>query len=681
MLPRSVRLSDVTRTLLCAGGLFLINLYVCRELFWTEYVNQMGSIEGAFIALARYITRNAADLTWFPLWYNGIPFQDSYPPLFHWIVAIWASVFHWTPAHAYHFIAAFFYCIGPVALFFLCTALSGSRAYSFFAGLSYSVLSPSAFVIADIRHEIGLLRPRRLQALVAWGEAPHVAGLALLTLAVLALHRAVTRRRPIDAIVCAVLFAATVATNWLAAVALFAAGVAYLCSSTLRGGVLALPITLLAYGMVVPWIPPSTIQTIRMNAPHLGDFGGVYAGMSRNLLILGLATAVVVLIIRRLTNSLPVRFGAIFSFLMAALVLPGFWWKLYIVPQPTRYQLELELGLTILVIFAIKVMLHRSPGRVRAAIAITAMLLAVIPAKSDRRFARYVMSPVKITQTIEYKTATWLDRNLPGLRVFASGSTQFWLNAFTDNPEVTGGFDNGVVNQVTRTASYIIRSGDGAGDRDAEISIVWLKALGVHAVVVGGPDSTQAYRDYRNPRKFDGILKILWHEGDDSVYLVPQRSASLARVVIRSDLVLRTPANGIDVEPLLPYVKALDNPAMPDADFRWITRHSASIHAMLSRRHIVSIQISYHPGWHARVNGAEKLVVEDGLGQMYVEPDCDGACSIELTYDGGREMRIARAIAMIAWIVAIAVLAMSFRRLLKNRSALTCFQWLLAAVY
>ncbi|HLX46380.1 MAG TPA: hypothetical protein VKR43_23195 [Bryobacteraceae bacterium] len=650
-----------TRTISCACGLFIINFYVCREMFWTAYINQMGSIEAAFIGLARYIAGNFRDLTWFPLWYGGIPFQNSYPPLFHSIVALWTNLFHWQPALAYHFVAAFFYCIGPVALFLLCLSLSGSRAYSFFAGLMYSVLSPSAFVIPAIRREIGLLRPRRFQALAAWGEGPHVAGIALLTLSVLCLHRASTRRRPIDIVLCAVLFAATVLTNWLAAVALFAAGIAYICSTNLRSGVVALTAALLAYGLVIPWIPPSTVQTIRINAPHLGDYAGVYANMPRSLAIVAIAALVLVLAIRRLTPSLAIRFGAIFALLMAAPVLPAYWWKIYILPQPDRYQLEFELALSMLIVFAFKPVIDRVPRPARIGLAAIAILLAMIPAKSDRRFARYLLSPVKIDQTIEYQTAVWCDRNLNGRRVFASGSTQFWLNAFSDTQQVTGGFDNGVVNQVTRMASYQIRSGDGAGNRDAEISILWLKAMGAHAIAVAGPDTTQAYRDDRNPGKFNGVLPALWHQGGDTIFQVPQRSTSLARIVTNPDLVLRTPANGIDVGPLSAYVKALDNPTLPEADFRWTTDHSASIHSILSPDHVVSIQLTDHTGWHARINGAEKQVLPDGLGQMYVEPHCAGACSIELSYDGGAEMQIARWIAAISWALAAAMLALGSR--------------------
>jgi hypothetical protein len=54
--------------------------------------------------------------------------------------------------------------------------------------------------------------------------------------------------------------------------------------------------------------------------------------------------------------------------------------------------------------------------------------------------------------------------------------------------------------------------------------------------------------------------------------------------------------------------------------------------------------------------------MRDGLGRMYVEPDCEGVCSIELTYGSGRETRIARSVAKILGILACVVLAMSLRR-------------------
>lgn len=639
------------RTLGCGVVLFLVNFYVCRSLFRIEYLNQMGSIEAAFVSLARYINGNWRDLTWFPLWYDGIPYQDTYPPLLHWAVALTSMAVRLSPAHAYHVVVALLYCLAPVTLFALCLALSGSRAYSFFAGLIYSVLSPSAFIATSIARDIGFMKPRRLQTLVVYGEGPHLAGLVLLPLAALALHRAAARRSGRDMVLAAIAFAATVLTNWLAAVALFAVAAAYV-SSAKRVTVYAVAIAILAYCMAAPWIPPSTIATIRHNAPLLGDYGGVYGSMPRNLAVLSIAFAAVVAATRRITDSLVVRFAAVFSFAMAALVIPAEYWKVFIVPQPHRYHLELELGLAILLPFAVKPLFDRAPQRARVAIAVVLLGAAVIPARAYRRYARYVIAPIDIQNTIEYKTAKWFDENMHGARVMALGSTAFWMNAFTDTPQMGGGFDNGIVNNSIWAARYVIGSDEGTGDRAAETSIVWLRAMGVSAIAVGGPNTKNAYKDFVHPRKFDGILPLAWQEGDDRVYLVPQYSRSLAHVMTRADLVSRAPYNGIDLEPMRPYVAALENPAYPAADFRWTSRHSAAISATLRPDDVISIQVTSHPGWHARVNGAVVRIEEDGLKHMFVEPRCKGACAVEIFYDGGSEMWVAWGLFAGAWILA-----------------------------
>ena len=91
---------------LLAIFLFLANVYVCRNLFQVEYLRHMGSIEAAYIGISRYAIGHWRDLTWFPLWYNGIPYQNTYPPLLHLGVALIAWVRGITPAHAYHWTIA-----------------------------------------------------------------------------------------------------------------------------------------------------------------------------------------------------------------------------------------------------------------------------------------------------------------------------------------------------------------------------------------------------------------------------------------------------------------------------------------------------------------------------------------------------------------------------------------------
>jgi len=107
------------------------------------------------------------------------------------------------------------------------------------------------------------------------------------------------------------------------------------------------------------------------------------------------------------------------------------------------------------------------------------------------------------------------------------------------------------------------------GSRDAEYSIFWLKAFGVRTIAVTGPDSTEHYNALANPRKFDGVLPLLWSEGDDAIYEVTSRSASLAHVIPSSAVVTHRPSHGLDIAPVEPYVAALDDPAYPAASLRW----------------------------------------------------------------------------------------------------------------
>src|SRR5579872_2699366 len=172
-----------------AGGgvaLFLGNVYVCRELFRIEWLKHMGSIEGAYIGISRYILGHWHDLSWFPLWYNGVPYQNTYPPVLHLLVALAAKLFGYTPQHAHHWVTALFYCLGPVTLYALALRLSQSRWTAFGAGAIYSFVSISAWLVPAIARDLGSpLHPRRLQALVFYGEGPHIAAMTLLPLALL----------------------------------------------------------------------------------------------------------------------------------------------------------------------------------------------------------------------------------------------------------------------------------------------------------------------------------------------------------------------------------------------------------------------------------------------------------------------------------------------------------------
>jgi hypothetical protein len=315
-------------------------------------------------------------------------------------------------------------------------------------------------------------------------------------------------------------------------------------------------------------------------------------------------------------------------------------------PHRLRFHLVMEMGIALVLGVGAGLAAQRLPSQWKPYAACVLLAWCVYPAARYSAYAGRLIQPVNIAGTVEYQEAMWLQRNLAGGRVFVPGSIRFFLNAFTDVPQFAGGFDPGVVNPLWAGASYQILSGENAGSREGEIAILWLRAFGVDAVAVSGPHTREAYRDYRNPRKFDGLLPEAWRDGDDVIYRVPRISAGLAHVVRRGDLAARQPVNGIDVEPVQPYVAALEDAARPLATLTWRSRHEAVISARMEKADILSVQLSYHPGWQASVDGQPRRVYADNLGQLVVEPGCDGECSVVLAYNGGIEAAMARLASM-----------------------------------
>jgi len=648
--------NEKLKTALLAAILLAVNCYVVRDLFATGFIHQMYSIDGAHIAIPRYLSEHWRDLGWFPLWYGGMPYQNTYPPLLRILVALAINLSGASPVVAYHAVTTTLYAFGPVTLFWLAWRLSRSRAFSFVAAMFYSLFSPSALLGPSVLKVLGSpFNPRRIETLLYAGDGPHVSSLTLIPLAIVALDVALAKRRPVLYILAALALAAVVLTNWFGAVSLAVAVIAYLLArpeTPTRVWLAAAAIGVYAYLLVLPWIPPSTLAVIRANSQWVG---GPFKITAQHLKYLGLGLIALVFLrsaCERLRLSTIVRFALYLTVPMAAIVFASLWFEISILPQPDRYQLEVEMGVALLAVFSLRPLAARM-GRRETAIALAGFLLfCLFQVRMFRHFAWYSDRPIDIHGTIEYEAAQWFDRNLKGQRVFAPGSVGFWLNTFNDTPQLCGGFDQGMTNSLLPAAVYQVYTGEGANDREDEIGELWLKSFGVRAVMVGGPHTREAYKPFHNPHKFAGRLKELWRDGDDVIYEVSP-SHSLAHVMKPGDLAPRTPAGGLDVDPLRPYVAALDNPAYPEAELRWLAPSRAAITANLERSQILSVQVNYHTGWHARANGRPCRVTADRLGLLVIEPACDGRCTVELSYDGGAEMWLARILSWCAMLAGI----------------------------
>jgi hypothetical protein len=628
------------KTLACGILLFALNALITPGLFRTEYIRQMGSIEAAYIGLARYLAVHWNDQGWFPLWYGGIPYPDTYPPLLHWLCGLVVVFTGISAGLAHHFVTATLYALGPVALFWMAWRLCGNRNCAFVAALGYSLISPACLLVKEVRFDAGgYFAARRLGTLVVYGEGPHIASMVLLPLAIGMLHVALKKRRPWYWVGAAVAIASVPMCNWLGGMALAMGIAAYLLAGmqpvSALGKIGALG--LYAYALVVPWLSPATVAVIRANAPRVAH--GFQSDTSQRVWVAAIVIAFAALawLLWRAKFPKHVRFALLFSWITGASALGRYWFHLSLVPQPERYHLEMDMAFWLAAAFLAWPMLQRLPRRAGAAVAALMAVLCVPIAVHQRHWAREQEQPIDIRTTIEYKTGKWLDAHLPGARVFATGTIGFWLNAFSDAPQLTGGFDNGILNPMLPHVIYQVYAGD-----KQQVMIDLLKAYGCDAMIGGGKDSAEVYHPIAHPEKLAG-LTALWRDGGDAIYEVPRRSRSLAHAMRASDLVQVEPV-AYDSTAIQPYLAALDNPAYPGASLRWSSPSAATIRSDLQPDHILSVQVSWDKAWSASVGDRSVPVRGDLLGQIVIEPRCSGPCTVSLLYDGGMEGRWARAI-------------------------------------
>jgi hypothetical protein len=200
-----------------------------------------------------------------------------------------------------------------------------------------------------------------------------------------------------------------------------------------------------------------------------------------------------------------------------------------------------------------------------------------------------------------------------------------------------GFFDQSISNPEDRIASYIVSAGYGSDRESADYALLWLKSWAADAIVVGGPNSANAYKDFGFPNRFRGVLPLVWSKGDDAIYRVPERTEGLARVVRRGDLTTRPPSNGVDAAELRTFVAALDDPSLPQAKFAWQGANAARVTGTLTPDEVYSVAVNYHPGWTATRDGRPVPLRADGMGMIAIEPGCAGPCEIQMHWSQGGE--------------------------------------------
>jgi hypothetical protein len=209
-------------------------------------------------------------------------------------------------------------------------------------------------------------------------------------------------------------------------------------------------------------------------------------------------------------------------------------------------------------------------------------------------------------------------------------------------------------------ARYQIRVVD-----DVQRDIHWLQSLGADAIMLHDKNSEEIYHEVNSPRKFMGILPVIYDRNGDIVYRVPRRPG-LARVVDerRISSLQAIPWSNEDEPQLRAYaetMEAIDASAIysrPGID-------EIRISAVTKEGQSVAVQENFDPGWHAFVDGKATGIEKDIMEFMRVRTS-PGAHEIRLVYDMPIESRIGLWISVIsllaaALLVASGLMATGFR--------------------
>ena len=648
-------------------ALVWLNVYVCRDMFYGS-TTYMGSMHGFWTALATRAGTSWFHATWWPFWDLGIPFESTYPPLVPALAAAISALRGVAPAVGFHSVTGLFYILGPCTLFLMAWRLTRAPGYSFLAALLYSLTSVTQLLTPDQDYMFGKLwDARRLYVVAVWDDTPHLTALAFLPLVILFLARSIQTRRRIYYAGAAVSIACAALASAFGPVMVVLAAACVLFVLRREDWLINLLLTAAigAYGwaLAAPFLSPSLMRAIR-DASAESDGEGWTLGSLTAIAVVIFVWAILWQLLRRWTGDWRLHLFVLLAWLTSSIPLIQLALHRHFLPQPNRYKFEMEMALCMAIVFCLRPLLNRLRPSVRCTLLLVILALAAEQTVDHRKLEKKFTFPQDVTGTMEYRAADWAQKTYPDIRFFMPGSMAQWANTYTNIQQFTGGSFSMATNQVQQRADTAIGFGAVNVEEDRHLTLTWLKAYGVGVVGISGKDSAEYWRPFTHPEKFDGVLPALWKESGVTMYRVPLREFGLAHIVPKGALVRHAPKAPDDIAEVERFASALDDPSLPGTGFKWEGRNRIRILTTAAPGQALTVQVSYHPGWHAHSAGQSRAIAKDGLGLMWLEPGCIGPCEIVLDYDGGWELRLCRWLSYAAW---AGVLLFLVRRMLARR--------------
>lgn len=482
------------------------------------------------VALVRFIEQGGSILANYPYWYLGTtPFRYLTGPILPSVLAVLHRLLpNFSLFEIMFGVIGISWVVGGIGVFLLTQALIDADSDADKRGIA---------TLAALFYLFGPIVP----FLFRFSDGLYLMSFSFLPLTLLMYLRLLRRWERKTAILCIILIifiilldSLIIPTLVLGMAAIFLAQVGWKkTEEKVKQTLLVLSCSFLVATL---WYTPGYWLTL-LGAPSLGGVGVVRViGWLGKLLPSALAIGIAIFSVKffkkkNLLRDFCFYWLFIFGFLTLLRFLsdPDFWldWSAY----GTELQMGIGIGLGMILNSLLATLKHRTalPATEAQKFSVfqrffsVSVILLFLFGIWLLVFNKYVLETLQpdISKTVEYRIGKQLSEIAkPQERVFLSGSTAFWLNAFSASwriPQVRGGVDQGSVDPNWRRAVWEIREGS-----DPDKSIKWLKELDVSYLVVHTEESKEYYHDFYYPEKFERVpgLKKIYEEEGDRIYQV-----------------------------------------------------------------------------------------------------------------------------------------------------------------
>ncbi len=309
-----------------------------------------------------------------------------------------------------------------------------------------------------------------------------------------------------------------------------------------------------------------------------------------------------------------------------------------LVTQPNRYLHEAQIGTVTLIAMGMTYLIDNARATDHEEERFTKHLMIIIGiftfifglSFNYLKNPHWIIEPQTMERSSEKEIAQRLDQIVDadkGERVYLTGTPAFWLNVFSDVPQIRGGADNAQPSPWWADASYVINKSD-----NEELTQAWLNLLNVKYILVNYPDSGTYYIDYENFERFDDWPIVdKFTEGGLKLYEVPESNISLFTVLNTNDLEKAKTLDKNDSESVIELAKLLNSADNSRLHYEKLSagKYNLMIDDLSSSETIV-FKMNADERWQADINENQYDIETIGPNYMAVTPKTSG--NIQITW-------------------------------------------------